>query len=91
MDVLGYDGQARHRHRCGLGHGRGDGALLVELGAEVHAIDIKKPEIAGPRELHASAICAIPTQIEATVDKIGSVVNMLFNCAGCRTRSPTST
>ena len=74
--------QARDRHRCRLGHGRGDGARCSSSsGPRCTPIDVKQPDTAG---LASFSECDLrdPRQIEATVAKIGSVVNMLFNCAG---------
>jgi NAD(P)-dependent dehydrogenase (short-subunit alcohol dehydrogenase family) len=55
--------------------------ILVDLGAEVHAIDIKKPDLTG---LASYTECDLrdPAQIDETVKKIGKIVNALFNCAG---------
>jgi NAD(P)-dependent dehydrogenase (short-subunit alcohol dehydrogenase family) len=55
--------------------------ILVELGAEVHTIDIKKPDLTG---LASYTECDLrdPEQIEMAVARIGKVVNALFNCAG---------
>ena len=55
--------------------------LLVELGAEVHAIDIKKPDVTGLASFTETDLRE-PEQIDAAVAKIGKVVNALFNCAG---------
>ena len=74
-------GQAGHRQRRGVGHGRGDRELLVELGAEVHAIDIKKPDLTGLASFTETDLRE-PAQIDSAVAKIGKVVNGLFNCAG---------
>ena len=81
MDVLGYEGKRVIVTGAGSGMGAATARLLVELGAEVHAIDVKKPDTAG---LASFSECDLrdPRQIEPTVAKIGSVVNMLFNCAG---------
>ena len=55
--------------------------ILVELGAEVHAVDIKTPDLKG---LASYTQCDLrdPEQIAATAARIGHVVNALFNCAG---------
>ena len=44
-------------------------------------IDIKKPDVTG---LASYTECDLrdPDQIDAAVDRIGKIVNMLFNCAG---------
>src|SRR4029078_7241241 len=80
-DVLGYS-----RRRCivtGAASGMGEATarILIELGAEVHAIDIRKPDISG---LASSSETDLkdPAATERTVKAIGAVVNNLFNCAG---------
>src|SRR3954464_2233370 len=80
-DVLGYAGKPVIVTGAASGMGAATTQILVELGAEVHAIDIKKPELAG---LASFSECDLsqPAQIDETVAKIGSVVNGLFNCAG---------
>jgi NAD(P)-dependent dehydrogenase (short-subunit alcohol dehydrogenase family) len=47
----------------------------------VHVIDIKKPDATGLAS-YTECDLRIPQQIDSAVDRIGSVVNMLFNCAG---------
>ena len=47
-----YEGKRVIVSGAASGMGAATAELLVELGAEVHAIDIKKPEVTGPRELH---------------------------------------
>ena len=56
--------------------------ILVDLGAEVHAIDLNKPDADRASRATPSATCAIPSRSTRRSSKIGSVVNMLFNCAG---------
>ena len=81
MDVLGYTGKRVIVTGAASGMGAATVRILVELGAEVHAVDVNKPDMAG---LASYTECDLrdPEQIAATVEKIGSVVNMLFNCAG---------
>jgi NAD(P)-dependent dehydrogenase (short-subunit alcohol dehydrogenase family) len=81
VDVLGYEGKRVIVTGAGSGMGAATARILVELGAEVHAIDIKQPHLPG---LASFSECDLrdPVQIDTTVDKIGRVVNMLFNCAG---------
>jgi NAD(P)-dependent dehydrogenase (short-subunit alcohol dehydrogenase family) len=80
-NVLKYEGKRVIVTGAASGMGAATAALLVELGAEVHAIDVKKPDISG---LASFSECDLsrPEQINATVGKIGSIVNALFNCAG---------
>jgi NAD(P)-dependent dehydrogenase (short-subunit alcohol dehydrogenase family) len=66
------------------GGGSGMGASvvddLVELGAEVHVLDLKEPnaKVAGFYQTDLRQ----PDAIDAAVDKIGGHVDALFNCAG---------
>ncbi|MGQ0823679.1 MAG: coniferyl-alcohol dehydrogenase [Actinomycetota bacterium] len=80
-DVLGYEGKRVIVTGAASGMGAATAQLLVELGAEVHAADIKKPDVSG---LASYTECDLrePEQIDAALDRIGRVVNMLFNCAG---------
>jgi NAD(P)-dependent dehydrogenase (short-subunit alcohol dehydrogenase family) len=80
-DVLRYAGKRVIVTGAASGMGAASAEILVELGAEVHTIDIKKPDITG---LASYTECDLrdPEQIDATVERIGSVVNGLFNCAG---------
>ena len=81
MDVLGYEGKRVIVTGAASGMGAATARILVELGAEVHTIDINKPDQTG---LASFTECDLrdPSQIDRAVDRIGAVVNMLFNCAG---------
>jgi NAD(P)-dependent dehydrogenase (short-subunit alcohol dehydrogenase family) len=81
VSVLQYEGKRVIVTGAASGMGAATAEILVDLGAEVHAVDIKKPEVTG---LASYTECDLsqPEQIEATVAKVGSVVNALFNCAG---------
>jgi NAD(P)-dependent dehydrogenase (short-subunit alcohol dehydrogenase family) len=81
VDVLQYEGKRVIVTGAASGMGAATAQILVDLGAEVHTIDIKKPEITG---LASYTECDLsqPEQIHKTVDKIGAIVNALFNCAG---------
>jgi NAD(P)-dependent dehydrogenase (short-subunit alcohol dehydrogenase family) len=80
-NVLQYAGKRVIVTGAASGMGAATARILVELGAEVHTIDIKKPDISG---LASFTDCDLrdPEQIDAAVDRIGKVVNALFNCAG---------
>src|SRR3954469_25446547 len=80
-DVLGYEGKRVIVTGAASGMGAATAELLVELGAEVHAVDIKKPVVTGLAS-YTETDLKDPAQIDATVAKIGKVVNALFNCAG---------
>src|SRR5947207_12789535 len=80
-DVLQYNGKRVIVSGAASGMGAATAQILVDLGAEVHAIDIKKPDVTG---LASYTECDLrdPEQIRATVARIGKVVNERFNCAG---------
>jgi NAD(P)-dependent dehydrogenase (short-subunit alcohol dehydrogenase family) len=77
----GYEGR---RVVVSGGGGAGMGAArvddLVELGAEVHVLDLKdsSAKVAG----HHKADLRDPAAIDAAVERIGGPVHALFNCAG---------
>ena len=64
----------------GAGMGAAAVADLLELGAEVHVLDLKEPsaEVAGFQEVDLRD----PGAIEAAVDAVGGRIDALFNCAG---------
>jgi len=80
-DVLQYEGKRVIVTGAASGMGAATAQILVDLGAEVHAIDIKKPDVTG---LASYTQCDLrePAQIDDAVKKIGKIVNALFNCAG---------
>jgi NAD(P)-dependent dehydrogenase (short-subunit alcohol dehydrogenase family) len=80
-DALQYAGKRVLVSGAASGMGAATARILVDLGAEVHAIDIKKPDLTG---LASYTECDLrePSQIDDAVSKIGTVVNALFNCAG---------
>jgi NAD(P)-dependent dehydrogenase (short-subunit alcohol dehydrogenase family) len=79
-DVLQYAGKRVIVTGAAAGTGAATTALLVELGAEVHVIDRRR---SAQRELASFTETDLrePAQIDAAVDRIGSVVNGLFHCA----------
>ncbi len=80
-DVLQYEGRRVIVTGAASGMGAATTEILVELGAEVHAIDIKKPETKGLASFTPTDM-RDPAQIASTVAKIGKIINALFNCAG---------
>ncbi|MDQ1520472.1 MAG: hypothetical protein QOI55_1545 [Actinomycetota bacterium] len=80
-DVLGYAGRRVIVTGAASGMGAATTKLLVDLGAEVHAIDIRRPEQPGLASFTETDLRE-PGQIDVAIDKIGEVVNALFNCAG---------
>ncbi len=81
VDVLQYEGKRVIITGAASGMGAATAQILVDLGAEVHTIDIKKPDLAG---LASFTECDLrePAQIDDAINKIGKIVNGLFNCAG---------
>ncbi len=77
----GYEGK---RVIVSGGGGAGMGAAvvrdLVELGAEIHVLDLKEPttQVAGYHQVDLRD----PGAIEAAVEAVGGRVDALFNCAG---------
>jgi NADPH:quinone reductase-like Zn-dependent oxidoreductase len=80
QDVLGYEGKRVIVTGAAGGIGAATTALLVELGAEVHTIDVEKPAITGLASFSECDVCD-PEQVDATVTRIGAYVHGLFNCA----------
>ncbi len=79
--VLQYEGKRVIVTGAASGIGATTAEILVDLGAEVHAIDINKPEVTG---LASSSVVDLrePAEIDDVIAKIGKIVNGLFNCAG---------
>ena len=80
-DVLGYEGKRVIVSGAASGMGAATTELLVELGAEVHAIDIKKPDLTGLASFTETDLRE-PDQIEAAVAKIGKVVERALQLRG---------
>ena len=55
--------------------------ILVDLGAEVHAVDTRKPDVPAIAS-YSETDLQDPDAIARTIGAIGAVVNNLFNCAG---------
>ncbi len=79
--VWGYEGK-RVLVSGGGGAGMGAAAVrdLIDLGAEVHVIDLKEPavEVASFQSVDLRE----PTAITDAVGKVGGPIHGLFNCAG---------
>ena len=86
-DVLGYSGRRCVVTGAASGMGEATARILVELGAEVHAVDIRKPDVAGLAS-YSETDLADPAAIKKTANAIGAVVNNLFNCAGLPNNFP---
>jgi NAD(P)-dependent dehydrogenase (short-subunit alcohol dehydrogenase family) len=79
-DVLGYAGRRVIVTGAASGIGAATTELLVELGAEVHALDVRKPSARGIAS-YTEADPRDPVELDAAVERIGRVLNALFNCA----------
>jgi NAD(P)-dependent dehydrogenase (short-subunit alcohol dehydrogenase family) len=81
QDVLGYAGKRVIVTGAATEAGEATARILVDLGVEVHALDLTKPDVTG---LASYTACDLgdPEQIDDAVAKIGRVVNALFNCGG---------
>ncbi|WP_033925831.1 coniferyl-alcohol dehydrogenase [Sphingomonas sp. 35-24ZXX] len=79
-DLLGYKGKRVIVSGCFSGMGEATAQSLLDLGAEVHGLDVK------PSSLPLTSFNQIdlrdPDSIEAAIAAIGGRVDALFNCAG---------
>ena len=79
-DVLGYQGKTVVITGAASGMGASAAHLLVELGAEVHALDIG--DVAAPVHQAIKMDMKDKASIEAAIAKLPSEIDVLFNCAG---------
>ena len=86
-DVLGYDSKRIIVTGCASGMGEATARTLIDLGAEVHGIDVREPSLDGLASYHATDLRE-PDQIKAAVEGVGGQVDALFNCAGLPTTFP---
>jgi NAD(P)-dependent dehydrogenase (short-subunit alcohol dehydrogenase family) len=65
---------------CFSGIGRATAKLLLDLGAQVHGLDLRANDL----DLHSFTQLDLkePTSIDAAVKRMGGRVDALFNCAG---------
>ena len=79
-DVLGFQGKTVVITGAASGMGGAAAELLVDLGAEVHALDVA--EINGPVKQAIALDLADPASIDAVAAKLPAKIDVLFNCAG---------
>ena len=79
-DALGYEGKSVVMTGAASGMGAAAAHLLVDLGAEVHALDIG--DVTAP--VHRSIRTDMKSQssIDAAVAELPAEIDVLFNCAG---------
>ena len=79
-DILGYQGKCVVVTGAASGMGAAAARTLVELGAEVHALDVKPIE--APVKQSVPCDLSKAESIDAAVAKLPARVDRLFNCAG---------
>lgn len=79
-DVLGYEGRTVVVTGAASGMGAAAAVMLVELGAEVHALDVAS--IAAPVKQSIEVDLADAASIEAAAGRLPEQIDVLFHCAG---------
>jgi NAD(P)-dependent dehydrogenase (short-subunit alcohol dehydrogenase family) len=79
-DILGFDGKRVVVTGAASGMGEAAARLLVDLGAEVYALDVK--EISAPVKQAIETDLSKVDSIDAAVAAIPGQLDVLFNCAG---------
>lgn len=80
LDLLGYKGKVVAITGAATGMGRETAELLVDLGAEVHAMDIAPVDLPVAQSLRVDL--SDPASIDAAVAQLPAQVDRLFGCAG---------
>jgi NAD(P)-dependent dehydrogenase (short-subunit alcohol dehydrogenase family) len=82
LEGLGYDGATVVVTGAASGMGGATARLLHELGAKVHAVDLRQPDLAFERFYPTDL--ADPAQVDATVAALREAgpIDFLFPCAG---------
>jgi len=80
MSIFGYEGKRVVIAGCFSGVGEAAARRLLELGAEVHGVDVR--HCALPLASFREMDLRDPVAIDATVTAIGGEIDGLFNCAG---------
>ncbi|MFK7894427.1 MAG: SDR family oxidoreductase [Myxococcota bacterium] len=79
-DVLGYQGKTVVITGAASGMGASAAHMLVELGAEVHALDIG--DVSAPVTQAIKTDMKDKASIDAAIAKLPAKIDVLFNCAG---------
>ena len=79
-DVLGYEGKKVVITGAASGMGASAAQLLVDLGAEVHALDIG--DVTAPVSQSIKTDMRDRASIDAAVAALPGEIDVLFNCAG---------
>ena len=82
LDGLGYRGATVIVTGAFSGMGEAAARILSELGARVHAVDIKEPSV--PHERFYRTDLSEPDDVTATADALGGIgpIHFYFSCAG---------
>ena len=80
VDVLGYSGKKVVITGAATGMGASAAEMLVDLGAEVYALDISDVE-SGVHQFHRTNM-KDKASIDATLEKLPQEIDVLLNCAG---------
>jgi NAD(P)-dependent dehydrogenase (short-subunit alcohol dehydrogenase family) len=82
LDALGYRDATVVVTGCSSGMGEATARILGELGANVHAVDIKKPSV--PHVAFYETDVSLPEQVSATAAALREIgpIEFLFSCAG---------
>jgi len=78
--MLGYAGKTLVITGCATGMGAAAAELLVELGAEVHALDIGEVKVGAHQVIKTDLKSR--ASIDAAIAKLPAEIDGLFNCAG---------
>ena len=83
-DVLGYAGAKVVVTGAASGMGEAAARLLVDLGAEVHALDVRPVKVGAAQAIATNL--ADRGSIDAAVGQLPNRIDALFHCAGLRAR-----
>ena len=79
-DILGYQGKTVIITGAASGMGRAAAELLVELGAQVYALDVAPVD--SPVAVAIEVDMSDAGSIDAALEKLPQTIDALFNCAG---------